>query len=206
MKRVLFIIFFWTCIFGYSQSKIKVIDEIDKTPVLNAKIFCNDKLLGQTDSRGIFEFKTKCNSIEIRADYYQNEIALVEENMEVSLLKTSSKTTAIETVILQDKSDPSALEILNKVNKYFKENSPKSLSSYTYKSYEKVSLDIDEDSITQFNQFFNDTNFFKKKREKDSLNNISAKKNLFKKQTFSLGKSSGVFVFKKIWRKDQYFR
>ncbi len=196
MKRVLFIIFFWTCIFGYSQSKIKVIDEIDKTPVLNAKIFCNDKLLGQTDSRGIFEFKTKCNSIEIRADYYQNEIALVEENMEVSLLKTSSKTTAIETVILQDKSDPRALEILNKVNKYFKENSPKSLSSYTYKSYEKVSLDIDEDSITQFNQFFNDTNFFKKKREKDSLNNISAKK-IFSKSKLFLWERAQEFLYSK---------
>ncbi|WP_261511341.1 hypothetical protein [Chryseobacterium paludis] len=196
MKRVLFIIFFWTFIFGYSQSKIQVIDEVDKLPISNAKVFCDNKLLGETDSKGTFEFKTKCKSVEIQANHYQNEIALVEDRMQVSLLKTSSKTTAIETVILQDKSDPRALEILNKVNKYFKDNSPKSLSSYAYKSYEKVSLDIDEDSISQFNEFFNDTNFFKKKREKDSLNNISARK-IFSKSKLFLWERAQEFMYSK---------
>ena len=54
----------------------------------------------------------------------------------------------IEAITIVDKSDPRALEILRKVDHLFKSNSPQSLESYTYKSYEKVSLDIDEDSIS----------------------------------------------------------
>lgn len=196
MKRVLFIIFFWTFIFGYSQSKINVTDEVNNSPIINAKIFCNGSFLGQTNSNGILEFKTKCKSIEVQADNYQKETVLVEDNIEVSLYKTSSKTTSIETVILQDKSDPRALEILKKVNKYFKDNSPQTLDSYTYKSYEKVSLDIDEDSISQFNQFFQDTNFFKKKRAKDSLNNISARK-IFSKSKLFLWERAQEFLYSK---------
>ena len=80
---------------------------------------------------------------------------------------SQSKITSIETVVIQDKSDPRALEILKKVNQLFWENSPKSLDSYSYKSYEKVSLDIDEDSISHFNQIFESNDFFKKKRKKD---------------------------------------
>ncbi|WP_449398924.1 hypothetical protein [Chryseobacterium wanjuense] len=58
------------------------------------------------------------------------------------------------------------MEILKKVNQQFRENSPKTLDSYSYKSYEKVSLDIDEDSISHFNQFFENSNIFKKKEKK----------------------------------------
>lgn len=196
MKRVLLFIFFWAFVFGYSQSKIKVIDDVDKTPVPNATITCNGKILGITDHQGTLEFKFKCKRIEIQAVNYQKETVPVEDTMEVSLLKSSSATTAIETVILEDKSDPRALEILKKVNQQFKENSPKSLDSYSYKSYEKVSLDIDEDSISQFNQFFDESDFFKKKREKDSLNNISARK-IFSKSKLFLWERAQEFLYSK---------
>ncbi|MFL9835835.1 DUF5686 family protein [Chryseobacterium terrae] len=63
------------------------------------------------------------------------------------------KTKDIEAVILQDKSDPRALEILQKVNDNYKLNSPESLPSYSYKSYEKISLDFDQDSIKAYNDF-----------------------------------------------------
>lgn len=194
MKRILLFIFFTTFIFGYSQSKIKVIDDTDKTPVANAKISCSGKFLGHTDHEGVLEFKSKCKRIEIQATNYQKETVLAEDMMEVSLVKNSSSTTAIETVVLEDKSDPRALEILKKVNQQFKENSPKSLESYSYKSYEKVSLDIDEDSISQFNQFFDESDFFKKKREKDSLNNISARK-IFSKSKLFLWERAQEFLY-----------
>lgn len=109
---------------------------------------------------------------------------------------SQSKITSIETVVIEDKSDPRALEILKKVNKNYKENSPKSLESYVYKSYEKISLDIDEDSISQFNKFFDDTNLLKKKREKDSLNNISAKK-IFEKSKLFLWERAQEFLYSK---------
>ena len=63
------------------------------------------------------------------------------------------KTKNIEAVILQDKSDSRALEILQKVNDNYKINSPESLPSYSYKSYEKISLDFDQDSIKAYNNF-----------------------------------------------------
>ncbi|ANF49490.1 hypothetical protein A0O34_02500 [Chryseobacterium glaciei] len=196
MKRVLLFIFFLISIFGFSQSKIKVVDDASKIPVPNAKVFCNDKLLGETDAQGILEFKSKCKSITVQASQYQKETSVVENDMTVSLIKKSSKTTAIEEIIIEDKSDPRALEILKKVNQLFTKNSPKSLESYTYKSYEKISLDIDEDSISQFNQFFEENNLFKKKREKDSLNNISARQ-IFSKSKLFLWERAQEFLFSK---------
>ncbi|SDQ07980.1 hypothetical protein SAMN05421664_0365 [Chryseobacterium soldanellicola] len=196
MKRVLLFIFFLMFIFGFSQSKIKVVDDADKTPVSGAKVFCNDMLLGETDAQGVLEFKTKCRSITVEANKFQKETSLVESNMTVSLLKKSSKTTSIEEIIIQDKSDPRALEILKKVNQLFKENSPKSLPSYTYKSYEKISLDIDEDSISQFTEFFENSDLFKKKRKKDSLNNISARK-IFSNSKLFLWERAQEFLYSK---------
>jgi len=99
-------------------------------------------------------------------------------------------------VVIEDKSDPRALEILKKVNKNYQANSPKSLESYAYKSYEKISLDIDEDSISQFNKFFDDSQLLKRKRTKDSLNNISAKK-IFEKSKLFLWERAQEFLYSK---------
>ncbi len=109
---------------------------------------------------------------------------------------SQSKVTAIETVVIEDKSDPRALEILKKVNQRFRENSPKTLDSYSYKSYEKISLDIDEDSISQYRQFFENTDLFRKKREKDSLNNVSARK-IFSKSKLFLWERAQEFLYSK---------
>ena len=168
MKRSLGFIFLWAFIFGFSQSKISVYHEADQTPIANAAVSCDNKILGKTNSEGFLEFKTKCKNIQIEASGYYKESTLVEDQMKVMLTKTSSKTHAIETVILEDKSDPRALEILRKVDKLFKSNSPESLDSYAYKSYEKVSLDIDQDSITAFNNVFtNNLGLFKKNKKED---------------------------------------
>ena len=99
-------------------------------------------------------------------------------------------------MVIEDKSDPRALEILKKVNKNYQANSPKSLESYAYKSYEKISLDIDEDSISQFNKFFDDSQLLKRKRTKDSLNNISAKK-IFEKSKLFLWERAQEFLYSK---------
>ena len=188
---------FWLFAFGYSQSKLTIINESDRKPVPNATISCNNKILGQTDSNGFFEFKTKCKNIQIEAENFYKESALVEGRMLVSLIKTSSKTTAIEMIILEDKSDPRALEILRKADQLFKSNSPQSLDSYTYKSYQKVSLDIDEDSISTFQDAFNENfNLFSKQKSKDSLDDISAKK-IFAKSKLFLWERAQEFLYSK---------
>ncbi|WP_426480412.1 DUF5686 family protein [Chryseobacterium sp. R2ACT005] len=171
-------------------------DDASQKPVFNAKVSCDNTIIGYTNQQGVLEFKTECKNIDIDADSYQKETISVESSMEISLIKKSSKTTRIEAVVIEDKSDPRALEILKKVNKLFNENSPKSLGSYSYKSYEKISLDIDEDSLSQFNQYFNDLNIFKKKREKDSLNNISARK-VFSKSKLFLWERAQEFLYSK---------
>ncbi|WP_228436855.1 hypothetical protein [Chryseobacterium sp. AG363] len=171
-------------------------DDASQKPVYKAKVSCDNTVIGYTNEQGILEFKTGCKNIDIDAESYQKETLTVESSMEVSLLKKTSKTTNIEAVVIEDKSDPRALEILKKVNKLFKENSPKSLGSYSYKSYEKISLDIDEDSLSQFNQYFNDLNIFKKKREKDSLNNINARK-IFSKSKLFLWERAQEFLYSK---------
>ncbi|WP_228451316.1 MULTISPECIES: hypothetical protein [unclassified Chryseobacterium] len=171
-------------------------DDASQKPVFKAKISCDNSVIGYTNEQGILEFKTGCKNIDVEAESYQKESVTVESSMEVSLLKKTLKTTNIEAVVIEDKSDPRALEILKKVNKLFKENSPKSLGSYSYKSYEKISLDIDEDSISQFNQYFNDLNIFKKKREKDSLNNITARK-IFSKSKLFLWERAQEFLYSK---------
>lgn len=107
---------------------------------------------------------------------------------------SQSKVTAIEGITIEDKSDPKALQILKKVNQMFWENSPKTLDSYSYKSYEKISLDIDEDSISQYNKFFEETGMFREKRRKDSLNNISARK-IFAKSKLFLWERAQEFLY-----------
>ncbi len=196
MKRILFFIFFMAFILGYSQSRIRVIDDITKAPVPHAAVSCNNAVLGYTDDDGILEFTTVCSRIEVQADRYHSESVNAEKSIQVALKKGSAKTTDIEAVIIEDKSDPRALEILKMVERMFRENSPKSLDSYSYKSYEKVSMDIDEDSLVQFNEIFRDQDFIKRKRKKDSLNNISAR-NIFSKSKLFLWERAQEFLYSK---------
>ncbi|KQR92448.1 hypothetical protein ASG01_11030 [Chryseobacterium sp. Leaf180] len=86
------------------------------------------------------------------------------------------KTTNIETVILRDQSDPQALEILRNVEKNYTYNSPKSLPSYAFRSYEKISLDLDQDSISDYRNAFNEFGIFRRNPKKDSMNEVSARK------------------------------
>ena len=197
MKRIFIVLFLWAFVFGFSQSKLTVINEAKGTPISNSVVSCNDKILGKTDDNGFLEFRSKCKSVQITAENYFKESALVEDEMTVTLINASSKTQSIETVILEDKSDPKALEVLRKVNQFFKRNSPQSLDSYAYKSYEKISLDIDQDSISAFNEAFNNNfNLFKKQKTKDSINDVSARK-IFSKSKLFLWERAQEYLYSK---------
>ncbi|MEF9480606.1 hypothetical protein OWR28_25615 [Chryseobacterium sp. 1B4] len=89
-------------------------DDASQKPVFKAKVSCDNTVIGYTNEQGILEFKTGCKNIDIEADSYQKESLTVESSMEVSLLKKTSRTTNIEAVVIEDKSDPRALEILKK--------------------------------------------------------------------------------------------
>ena len=153
MKKHISIVFLFIGLLCFSQSKLTVIKTGERTPIPNASVLCNGKLLGKTNDSGILFFKTKCDKVDVKAAGFYDDEVVVDKVMELGLAKTDPKTQSIEGVIISDKSDPRALAILQKVNDRFKDNSPNSLDSYSFKLYEKISFDFDEDSIKQYNQY-----------------------------------------------------
>jgi len=119
-------------------------------------------------------FKTKCKKVEVLANNFEDATADVKKNMEVLLKTSSEKSSNIDKIVISDKSDPKALRILDEFNKREKNNSPKSLDSYQFKSYSKYSIDVDKDSIDAFKNFI--------VSRKDSLSKVE-KKEVFKKKS-----------------------
>lgn len=182
MKKISSIIFILYFLQSFGQSKITVLAAGERTPIANATITCEKKILGKTDSNGTFSFKTKCKQVDVKAAGFYEDEAVVDQVMEITLAKVDPKVQSIEGVLIADKSDPRALEILKKVNDAYKDNSPQSLDSYSFKSYEKFSLDFDEDSIKSYNAFIDNridslktlpTAELSAKKKKDSLENIN---------------------------------
>ena len=100
----------------------------------------------------------------------------------------------IKEVVLSNKNDPRALALLAKVNKHFKENSPKSQESYRFKAYSKFSVDFDKDSLADYRAYVNfrndslaklgDNPKFSKRKKRDSIDDISYKNVLMDSKMF----------------------
>lgn len=153
MNKLLFLLVSAISISLPAQSRLKVIQAGDAKPIEGASVWCSSKQLGKTNAQGILNIRTKCNKVEVKAPGFYDDEAVVDQVMEVVLTKTDPKIQSIQGVVINDESDPRALQILQKVNDRFEENAPQSLDSYSFKSYEKISLDIDEDSIRAYNVF-----------------------------------------------------
>ncbi|SFH80820.1 DUF5686 family protein [Halpernia frigidisoli] len=151
--------------FFSAQSKLTVVSDANGTPVSGAKISCNNKVIGYTDAQGNLNFKSKCSKVSIYKVGFIQDDAVVDKKMEVSLAKEDQNEKNIEGVVVNDISDPRALRILNLVNEKYSENSPKSLESYSYKSYNKIAYDINTDSLSTYRDYVSKRN--------DSLKNVS---------------------------------
>jgi hypothetical protein len=57
------------------------------------------------------------------------------------------KEKNIDEVVISNRSDPKALEILKKYRENYQQNHPNQLQSYGFKSYSKVSVDVNKDSL-----------------------------------------------------------
>lgn len=185
MKKIFILLLSFGYLSIFSQSKVIVRNSGDQSPISNATVSCNSKIIGRTDGTGISVFKTKCKKVEISARGFQNDDVVVDKVMEVFLMKADPNVENIQAIVLDDKSDPRALEILRKVNENYNENSPNSLESYAFKSYEKISLDFDEDSIKAYNAYIaNRIDSLKKipqlpmksTKKKDSLESVNLMK------------------------------
>ncbi len=153
MSKLLSTLFLFSTVLFFGQTQLKVINKSTKQPIHNATVYCDDELLGKTDFNGALSFKTKCKKVEVLASNFEDVLADVKKSMEISMQPLSEKMDNIDRVIINDKSDPKALRILDEVNKRAKENSPKSLDSYNFKSYSKFSIDVDKDSIDTYKNF-----------------------------------------------------
>ena len=181
MKQTLSAIFLLFFTLYFSQNQLQVINTKNQKAVYNAAVYCDDDLLGKTDANGKLTFKTKCKKVEIFANNFEDKEVSVQKEMKVSLTPSKEKTGNIDKVILTDKSDAKALKILDEFNKNYKKNSPQALDSYQFKSYSKISIDVDQDSIADYQNFL-------------------------AKRTDSLGKSYRTSIFSEIRRQNQYFR
>lgn len=198
-NRILQLLFSLSFVILFSQSKITVKIAGSDKPLSQSSIYCNKKLLGITDNQGQLEFKTKCSRVTVKHTGYEDVDVVVDVVMEVPLEIEDAKISKIEGVVIENKSDPRALAILEKVNNLFKQNSPKSLDSYSFKSYEKISYDFDEDSVKIYNRFIENRidslkrlpkkdEILDKKKKKDSLEDI---------HVMSLMKDSKLFLWER---------
>ena len=177
MKQSLSSLFLLIFAFSFSQIQLKVISSKNQKPIYNASVYCDDNLLGKTDANGNLTFKTKCKKVDILANNFESEEADVKKIMQISLKPSSEKTGNIERIVLSDKSDPKALKMLDELLKRYKENSPKALDSYDFKSYSKISIDFDKDSVAAYQDFMAKRTDSIKKIENRTLKKQTEKKN-----------------------------
>ncbi|WP_417430509.1 DUF5686 family protein [Halpernia sp.] len=198
MKKFYFIIFLTIFTFGNSQSKITVLNAENQLPISGAKVSCNNKILGFTNDSGILNFKTKCEKVTVFVKGFYEDDAITEKIMKVVLSKEDSSVKNIEGVILSDKSDPRALKILDNVNEKYKENSPQSLDSYSYKSYDKISFDINEDSLSTYRNYVNKRSDSLESLPQNNLSKEKKKDSLESKNVIKLIKSSKFFLWERV--------
>lgn len=204
-KRILQFILSLSFVALFSQSKISVKIAGSDKALSQASVYCDKKLLGTTNANGELEFKTKCSRVTVKHDGYEDADVVVDKVMEIALEIEDPKTNKIEGVVIDDKSDPKALAILQKVNDRFKDNAPKSLESYSFKAYEKISFDFDEDSVQIYNDYVDrrlDSLKLKpkkavildKKKKKDSLEDINVM-NLMKDSKLFLWERANEYLY-----------
>lgn len=201
MKHFTLIIFIFCFGFFSAQSKIKVTESVTGKPLAKASVTCENKFLGFTDIDGELQFRSKCRSVKIKAQGFYTEDVLVEDVMLVKFAKLEDDMQEIEGVIINDKSDPKAILLLEKVNENYEKNSPKSLPSYSYKSYEKISVDIDQDSIRQYNQSLKEMmkfmdRFSLKKQKSEGDSSITVKE-VFANSKLFLWERAQEFLYSK---------
>lgn len=167
MTKFLSPLFLFFSVLFFGQTQLKVFNKTNKQPIYKAAVYCDDNLLGKTNFDGIVTIKTKCKKVEILASNFEDISADVRKIMEIPMQPLSEKLSNIDRIVITDKSDPKALKILDELNKRAKENSPKSLDSYNFKSYSKFSIDVDKDSIDTFTDFL--------ATRKDSLSKVDRK-------------------------------
>lgn len=146
MSRIYFIFSLLVSSWAFSQSQLHFAKELH-IDLSKVSLWCEGKKLETQATIHGLEFQTSCSEIRVQIEGYEDQVLKVEEQMQSELSLDPLKEAKIESVVIKDQSDPKALELLNKVREHYKQNSPYSLDMFRYRSYEKISLDLDKDSL-----------------------------------------------------------
>lgn len=134
-----------------AQNKITILAEDTRHPIAGASIFSEGKLLGKSNQQG--EFISPKSLIKISAKNYEDEWVEASGDTKVFLIATAAYRS-IQSLNIDSQKQKKAFSILEKVEKNRDRNNPKSLSSYSFKSYQKFSVDIDSDSVQTFQNYY----------------------------------------------------
>lgn len=155
MRKIFLCLLFLLPFFSLAQVTVRVLDAVSGKVISNAAVYCDDELIATTNEQGSATFKTKCKNLEIEADFYDGTVINTTDNMTARLQPASERARNIQKIVIQDKSDERALRILDEVENHYKDNNPQSLDSYNFKSYSKISIDLDKDSVEDYRNFMN---------------------------------------------------
>ena len=192
-----FLLLTFTLCFG--QNQLKVINKNNHKPISGAEVYCNDDLIGKTNSEGTITFSTKCKSVDIFANNFDDATIVVKKTGEIQLIPSTEKTNRIDRIVISAKSDPKALKLLEEYDKHQKENSPRSLDSYDFNSYSKFSIDVDRDSIDVYKNFLAvRKDSLAKVETKDYKQTASKKKDSLTQEDFiNASENSQMFLWEK---------
>lgn len=198
MKNFSVFIFLLFANVAFSQSQLKVTSTGNRAPISGAKVSCDNKILGYTDASGNITFRSKCTKVTVYKNGFKEDEVVVDKKMELALAEEGKDVKSIEGVILDDKSDPRALRILDLVDDKYKENSPRSLDSYSYKSYNKVAYDINIDSIATYRDYVSKRNDSLKSLGQNNLSKNKKKDSLDQVNISKLAKTSKFFLWERV--------
>ncbi|WP_438710361.1 DUF5686 family protein [Aquimarina muelleri] len=200
MQKKLFCLLFFTHFVLISQVSINgvIIDQNSKKPLSFATVKTNDSSYALTSVKG--EFTIRCNTYPVRLTisylgYQKKTIIITKKKPEKLSIELVAQEENLGAVKLKS-SQNTAAKIIDKAIRNKKQNNPdKSLSSYSYKSYNKLKITEDHQAHLKTNDtsnvdmehLFNKAHSFLS--EKISLHQF--KKNIGQKETVLATKMSG---------------
>lgn len=199
MNKIFSLTFLFCFSIVFSQSTLSVYRADNHKPIKGAKVYCNNQYITETDEKGVAAFTTKCSKVDVEINGFIGDEVVVDKIMELELDRENAKTHEIEGVTLSNESDPRALAIIDKVFRRFKDNSPNALDSYSYKSYEKMSYDVDEDSIREYRRFIDarEDSLSKLPNREFSQRDKKKKDSIEGEQMMSIIKDSKMFLWER---------
>lgn len=166
MKKTLLLLLIFSCLKISAQSikKFILIDETTKQTIPFANVLFSkiDHKGTSTDIDGIFYVPNTVETITISYVGFESKVLQLNK-ITSQIITLKSKISELDEVVIDGENPAHRIIRLAVANKDL--NNPENLNSYTYKSYDKVFVDINEekplnDSLREVSSFFKESYFF----------------------------------------------